>query len=280
MATTFEAFIRDNFEAILDGYLALVRGEVDRYHRAEPQGFVENTRRLIFLFPKALESPRDPEIMAFIEQLCRQRLPMGFQMGEVLEAMFLYDDVMLPIILAGTGSAEEKLQLILAVQRALEVIALRFCETFVAMQMALFEKQRLAVLELSTPVIKVWDGILALPLIGTLDSYRAKQVMEELLREVSTEQADIVLIDITGVPVVDTNVADHLIRTIKAVELLGTQCLVVGIGPELAQTVVSLGVDLSLISPCADMRQGLTQAFLRLGLDVVPKAAVAAAHGE
>ncbi|MBI5830893.1 MAG: STAS domain-containing protein [Armatimonadetes bacterium] len=273
MATTFEGFIRDNFEAILEGYLALVRDEVDRYHRAEPQGFVENTRRLIYLFPKALAAPRDPEVMAFIEQLCRQRLPMGFQLGEVLEAMFLYDDVMLPIIQAGAGSADDKIALMLDAQRALEVVALRFCETFVSMQMTLFEKQRLAVLELSTPVIKVWDGILALPLIGTLDSYRAKQVMEELLREVSREQADIVLIDITGVPVVDTNVADHLIRTIKAVELLGTQCLVVGIGPELAQTVVSLGVDLSLISPCADMRQGLTQAFLRLGLDVVPRAA-------
>ena len=116
--------------------------------------------------------------------------------------------------------------------------------------------------------------------MGAIDSRRASQVMESALEKIVEYQADVMILDITGVPVVDTNVADHLIRTIKAVELLGTQCLVVGIGPELAQTVVSLGVDLSLISPCADMRQGLTQAFLRLGLDVVPKSAIAAAQGE
>jgi rsbT co-antagonist protein RsbR len=265
-------FIGEHFTTILEDYLQAVRSHVDRYGRSEPQTFVENTRRLIHLLPRALAEPHSAEVAEFVQTLCRQRLPMGFQLGDVLEAMFLYNDVILPLLKV-VPDPEERLALALDVQNAVEAVAQRFAEAFVEMQMRVMEAQRQAVLELSTPVIKVWDGILALPLIGTIDSYRAKQIMEELLREVAAEQAGIVLIDITGVPVVDTNVADHLIRTIKAAELLGTQCLLVGIGPELAQTIVSLGVDLSRITSCADMRHGLTVGFDRLGLDVVPKSA-------
>jgi rsbT co-antagonist protein RsbR len=263
-------FINTHFQTILERYLKEVRSHVERYGRSEPPTFVENTRRLIGLFPLAAKAPRAPEVLDFVQLLCQQRLPMGFQLSDVLEAMYLYNDVVLPLIWEHTEEAEGR-ELVLAFQDAVEAVALRFADAFVQLQMHVLEAQRQAVLELSTPVIKVWDGILALPLIGTVDSYRAKQIMEDLLKEVATEQAGIVLIDITGVPVVDTNVADHLIRTIKAAELLGTECLLVGIGPELAQTIVSLGVDLSRITSCADMRQGLTVGFRKLGLDVLPR---------
>jgi rsbT co-antagonist protein RsbR len=271
---TLATFIEEHAASILEDYLFLVRNNVDRYGHNEPPTFVENTRRLIHLMPRALADPHAKEVVEFVDLLCRQRLPMGFQLGDVLEAMFLYNDVITPLVVNAGLSINEQAQLQVDAQNAIEAIALRFAEAFVEMQMRVLDAQRQAVLELSTPVIKVWDGILTLPLIGTIDSYRAKQIMEELLREVAIEQAGIVLIDITGVPVVDTNVADHLIRTIKAAELLGTECLLVGIGPELAQTIVSLGVDLSRITSCADMRQGLTVGFERLGLAVVPKASV------
>lgn len=264
-------FIQAHYQAILEAYLARVRSTVERYGRHEPPSFVENTRRLIQLLPKALDDPHSSEVQDYVVSLCQQRLPMGFQLGDVLEAMFLYNDVILPIVFE-QEPPDRHGQLALEVQNAIEAIALRFSDAFVQLQMRVLDAQRQAVLELSTPVIKVWDGILALPLIGTVDSYRAKQIMEELLKEVAAEQAGIVLIDITGVPVVDTNVADHLIRTIKAAELLGTQCLLVGIGPELAQTIVSLGVDLSRITSCADMRQGLTVGFQKLGLEVTQRA--------
>ena len=277
MSSQLGPFIERHFETILANYLQLVRATVHRYQYAEPPLFEHNTRRLISCLARTLDSPHDPEVMAFLDDFSRQRVGSGMQMGEILEAMFLYDDVILPLIIDEFEASDERTELILDLQRSVQVMGLRFAETFVALQMAIFEQQRLAVLELSTPVLRIWEGIVTLPLIGTIDSYRAKRIMEELLRVVSEEQADIVLIDITGVPVVDTNVADHLIRTIKAVELLGAECLVVGIGPELAQTVVALGVDLSNVSPPADMGDGLTEAFRRRGLAVVPRSAAAAA---
>lgn len=271
MRKAVEAFIARHFDEIQTSYVARVRAEVPRYRDAEPAGFLTNTRRLLTLFGRALDDPRDPELQSFLAELCTQRLAMGMQLGDILEAMFLYDDVMLPVLLEDEELAADRSRVVHAIEQALQTMALRFAETFVALQMAQVERQRLLTLEMSTPVIKVWDGILTLPLIGAVDGYRAKRIMEELLRAVSDEQADIVLLDITGVPVVDTNVADHLIRTIRAVELLGAQCLIVGIAPEFAQTVIGLGVHLESVTPYKDMREGLTEAFRRLSLVVVKK---------
>lgn len=125
------------------------------------------------------------------------------------------------------------------------------------------------ILELSTPVITLWEGIITLPLIGIIDSDRARQVMENLLQAISETQAEIAIIDITGVPMVDTEVADRLIRTVKAAAMLGTQCYIVGIKPEIAQSIVNLGVDLSGIVTFSNLQAGLDAAFKQIGLKVV-----------
>lgn len=128
--------------------------------------------------------------------------------------------------------------------------------------------QRKAILELSTPVIQIWEGILVLPLIGTIDSVRTRQIMEDLLNRVVETQAEVAILDLTGVSVVDTAVANHLMKTVEAAELLGTRCILTGISPAIAQTLVHLGVDLGHIMTCSSLKTGLQQALRMLGMGV------------
>lgn len=142
-------------------------------------------------------------------------------------------------------------------------------EAFSQARERIIKSQSQALAELSTPVIQLWDGIVALPLVGTIDSNRAKEIMEKLLDAVIAHEADIVVIDITGVPVVDTQVANRLMRTVEAVRLLGTRSIITGINPVIAQTLVQLGVDLSQLTTKATLRAGLQQAFRELKLKVL-----------
>ncbi len=131
------------------------------------------------------------------------------------------------------------------------------------------KEQQQSLLELSTPVIKVWEGVIALPLVGVIDSHRARQIMENLLEAIVQTQAGIAIIDITGVPLVDTEVADRLIKTMKAAGLLGTKCIMVGIRPDIAQSMVHLGVDLSGVETFSTLQAGLEAAYSRIGVKVV-----------
>ncbi len=132
----------------------------------------------------------------------------------------------------------------------------------------LLEAQQAAIRELSTPVIQLWPGVLILPIVGAIDSPRAAQITEDLLERIVAAQARVVIVDITGVPLVDTGVANRLLKTVRAASLLGAHCLLAGIRPEIAQTVVHLGVDLSGIETYADLQSGLERAFGVMGLQV------------
>ena len=128
-------------------------------------------------------------------------------------------------------------------------------------------------LELSTPVVQLWDGILGLPLIGTLDSARTQVVMENLLQRIVDTGARIAVIDITGVPTVDTLVAQHLLKTVAAARLMGADCIISGIRPQIAQTVVHLGLDLTTVVTKATLADAFAVALQRVGLAVVRSAA-------
>jgi len=132
-------------------------------------------------------------------------------------------------------------------------------------------RQQQELLELSTPVVKLWDGILALPLIGTLDSERTQVVMETLLQALVETGSTIAIIDITGVPTVDTRVAQHLIQTVSAARLMGADCLISGIRPQIAQTIVHLGVTLPDVVTKATLADAFVVALDRLGRQVVAK---------
>src|SRR5207342_1505991 len=120
--------------------------------------------------------------------------------------------------------------------------------TFQKTREDVINRQQLEMLELSTPVVQLWEGVLALPMIGTLDSARTQIVMESLLQEIVRSGAEIAIIDITGVPTVDTLVAQHLLKTISAARLMGADCILSGIRPQIAQTIVHLGLELNVIS--------------------------------
>jgi rsbT co-antagonist protein RsbR len=123
-------------------------------------------------------------------------------------------------------------------------------------------------MELSTPVVKLWDGVLALPLIGTLDSARTQVVMESLLQQIVQTGAGIAIIDITGVPTVDTLVAQHLLKTVAAARLMGADCIISGIRPQIAQTIVHLGVELGDVVTKATLADAFSLALMRSGLTV------------
>ena len=129
-------------------------------------------------------------------------------------------------------------------------------------------RQQQDMLELSTPVVKLWDGVLALPMIGTLDSARTQIVMESLLQRIVETGAEIAIIDITGVPTVDTLTAQHLLKTVTAARLMGAECIVSGIRPQIAQTIVHLGVDLEGVTTKATLADAFAVALSRLGLTV------------
>jgi rsbT co-antagonist protein RsbR len=130
-------------------------------------------------------------------------------------------------------------------------------------------RQQQEMLELSTPVVSLWTGILALPLIGTLDSARTQIVMENLLQRIVDTGSSIAILDITGVPTVDTLVAQHLLKTVAAARLMGADCIISGIRPQIAQTIVHLGVDLNAVTTKATLADAFDTALKRLSLTIV-----------
>jgi rsbT co-antagonist protein RsbR len=153
----------------------------------------------------------------------------------------------------------------------LDKLGLFTCEAFVQSREKIIRRQQEEMLELSTPVVKLWDGILALPLIGTLDSVRTQIVMESLLQSIVETGSEIAIIDITGVPAVDTLVAQHLLKTVAAAQLMGAQCIISGIRPQIAQTMVHLGVAFGGVITKASLADALAYAFKQIGIAAIRK---------
>jgi rsbT co-antagonist protein RsbR len=156
----------------------------------------------------------------------------------------------------------------------LDKLALLTSEAFMSAREELISRQQEELLELSTPVVKLWDGILALPIIGTLDSARTQIVMESLLETVVATNSKYAIIDITGVPTVDTLVAQHLLKTITAARLMGAECIISGVRPQIAQTIVHLGIDLQDVITKAKLSDAFALALQKSGKKVVRDGAV------
>ncbi|HEY0899572.1 MAG TPA: STAS domain-containing protein [Sphingobacteriaceae bacterium] len=158
------------------------------------------------------------------------------------------------------------------INRLMDSFSIVTFETFIKGREEVILRQTDEIAEISTPVIRVWDGILALPIIGTLDSSRTQIVMENLLQEIVETGSSIAILDISGVPAVDSLVAQHLIKTVSATRLMGAECIISGIRPEIAQTVVHLGIDLSNIVTKATLASALRFAFSSMSLEVRKRA--------
>jgi rsbT co-antagonist protein RsbR len=155
-----------------------------------------------------------------------------------------------------------------SVSRLLDGLGLFTTETYQKSREEIIARQQQELLELSTPVVQLWKGVLALPLIGTLDSARTQVVMESLLQAIVETGSSIAIIDITGVPVVDTLVAQHLLKTVAAARLMGADCIISGIRPQIAQTIVHLGVEISDVITKATLADAFGIALTRVGLTI------------
>ncbi|SAL79460.1 RsbT co-antagonist protein RsbRA [Caballeronia peredens] len=209
------------------------------------------------------------DVRAFLADMSAQRARQGFSPVET--AMFVFS-LKQPLFarLRETlaGDSATLADLTWTISSLFDEIGLYTTEVFQASREQVIVRQQQELLELSTPVVQLWDGVLALPLIGTLDSARTQVVMENLLQKIVETGAAIAIIDITGVPTVDTLVAQHLLKTVAAARLMGADCIISGIRPQIAQTIVHLGVNLSNVTTKASLAAAFVVALQRTGQSV------------
>lgn len=170
--------------------------------------------------------------------------------------------------LAGSGNPDDRFDAAREAARIVDELALGSFDSFLSGREEVISQQGEQLLELSTPVVRVWDRVVAAPLVGTLDSARAQVVMESLLQAIADDGALVAILDITGVPTVDTLVAQHLLKTVAATRLMGADCIVSGIAPQTAQTMVQLGIDLSEVTTRASLADALAMAIARVDAHV------------
>ena len=205
------------------------------------------------------------ETREFLVRLSRARAAQGSTPTQTAMFVFLLKDSLYPHLRAASNGSEEE---VWDTSRLLDALGLFTTEVYLKSREEVIARQQSELMELSTPVVKLWDQILALPLIGTLDSARTQVVMENLLQEIVNTGASIAIIDITGVPTVDTLVAQHLLKTVAAARLMGADCIISGIRPQIAQTIVHLGVDLEDVITKATLADAFLIALKRNGLGV------------
>jgi rsbT co-antagonist protein RsbR len=204
--------------------------------------------------------------------LSRRRAAQGFTPTETATFIFSLKQPLFDRISANVGNDSKLLaEEIWTATTLLDKLGLYTTEVFQKSREELILRQQHEMLELSTPVVELWHGILALPLIGTLDSSRTQVVMQNLLEAIVGKEASIAIIDITGVPTVDTLVAQHLLKTVAAARLMGAECIISGIRPQIAQTIIHLGVDLGGVITKATLAHALQIALRKVG-SVVTKA--------
>ena len=214
-----------------------------------------------------LEGSAWAEVRAFLEDLSKRRVLAGFSSDETATFIFSLKKPLFDCLdKSSQGDAALLSANIWSSTLLLDGLGLYTVRTFQRTREEVINRQQQELLELSTPVVKLWDGILALPMIGTLDSARTQVVMESLLQKIVETESQIAIIDITGVPTVDTLVAQHLLKTVTALRLMGADCIISGVRPQIAQTIVHLGVDLQGVTTKANLADALALALKRTGV--------------
>jgi rsbT co-antagonist protein RsbR len=205
-------------------------------------------------------------LQEFLESLSRSRVQQSFSSAETATFIFSFKKPLFAALRTEAGSNADALaEEIWTATKVLDDLGLVTVNTYQRAREEIINRQQQEMLELSTPVVKLWDGILALPMIGTLDSARTQIVMESLLHKIVETGSEIAIIDITGVPTVDTLVAQHLLKTVTAIRLMGADCIISGVRPQIAQTIVHLGVDLQGVTTKANLADALALALKRTG---------------
>ncbi|HEY9414560.1 MAG TPA: STAS domain-containing protein [Pseudonocardia sp.] len=209
--------------------------------------------------------PGYASVRAMLTELSRNWARRGFTPGETASAVFTLKEP----LFAAADQRGLPLASVIVISRWVDGLGLFTFESFTRARESVITEQAEQLLELTTPVVKLWDGVLAVPLIGTLDSARTQIVMEKLLQALVDTGSEHAIIDITGVPAVDTEVAQHLLKTVVAARLMGADCTISGIRPQIAQTIVALGIEFGDIPTKATLADALLHALRGSGVDVV-----------
>ena len=271
LATILERHEKDVLNEWVDQQLAAVTRRRDLVNDQELR---EDSRRFLAIFRQAAqnESGADAdwdEARAFLEDLSRTRARQGFSPSETATFVFSLKQPLFARLRQELGRDPDALAgEMWSTSVALDRLGLYTTEVYQKSREEVIVHQQREMLELSTPVVQLWQGVLGLPLIGTLDSARTQVVMENLLRSIVETGATIAVIDITGVPTVDTLVAQHLLKTVAAARLMGADCIISGIRPQIAQTIVHLGVDLNAVTTKATLADAFAIALQRTGFAV------------
>ena len=272
-ASTLASILREREAAVLTEWMGLLskggRGAMDV---AELQ---EQARAFVRLLTEAVQKDPGTEVehgaawaatREFLSDISSSRARQGFTPTETAMFIFSMKQALFTALRDrfkqdAAGLAQE----LWVTTQLLDRLGLYTTDTFQKSREGIILRQQKELLELSTPVVTLWEGILALPLIGSLDSERTQVVMENLLERIVATGASIAIIDITGVPTVDTLVAQHLLKTVGAARLMGAECIISGIRPQIAQTIVHLGVDLGNVVTKASLSSAFLVALDRLG---------------
>ncbi|MBO4142368.1 STAS domain-containing protein [Micromonospora tulbaghiae] len=205
------------------------------------------------------------ELRAVLSELSTNRARQGFSATETAISVFALKDSLLELMEDEKG--DNTLRDFVAYSALIDQMGLFTFETFVRARESLIADQAEQLLELSTPVVKLWEGVVAVPLVGTLDSARAQVVMERLLQTLVDTGSPYAIIDITGVPAVDTQVAQHILKTVVAARLMGADCIISGIRPQIAQTIVALGIEFGDIATKASLADALRHVLRMTGVE-------------
>ncbi len=248
-----------------------------RFSASERQESEKQSRELLGLMRTAASSSMDASAPAwepvreFLTDFSAARAKGGYTPSETATFIFSLKQPLFEALREDCGKDVDALAAeIWSATELLDSLGLFTAEAFQKAREEVISRQQQELIELSTPVVQLWDGVLALPLIGTLDSARTQVVMENLLDAIVKTRSDFAIIDITGVPVVDTLVAQHLLKTVAAARLMGAECMISGIRPQIAQTIIHLGVDLGGVVTKATLADAFALTLRRAGSSLTP----------
>jgi rsbT co-antagonist protein RsbR len=277
-ASRLPAIVEQHQKEVLAEWLSnQMSGGTWRTGRIQEAQLRDESQRFLALLTQAIQqgvefdtrSPRWAEIREFLADVSRSRATQGFTPSQVATFVFSLKQALFKRVTESLKNEPASIASTLwEATMLLDALGLYTTEVYQQAREQIIARQQEELIELSTPVVQLWDGILALPLIGTLDSERTQVVMENLLERLVSTGSSIAVIDITGVPTVDTLVAQHLLKTVAAAQLMGADCIISGIRPQIAQTIVHLGIDLSTVATKASLADAFGLALKRRGLAV------------
>lgn len=279
-ATRLPELLANNYDDLLASWIAIQQSQGRRVSPAEEKAHANESREFLALLRQAVENGNVKDVNRaewdgvrdFLGNLSASRAKGGYTPSQTATFVFSLKQAIFEVLRKEVTEPRELADEIWKATTLLDQLGLYTTEAYQKSRDEILVRQQHELLELSTPVVRLWDNILALPLIGTLDSSRTQVVMQNLLEAIVSTRSDIAIIDITGVPAVDTLVAQHLLKTVAAARLMGADCIISGIRPQIAQTIIHLGVDLSEVTTKATLADAFSIALRRAGYAVAPLA--------